>query len=247
MDTSETQQLPSSDHSDRAAHDDINNEAINNAGANNNGVNNVGVGNDGAVNNEVMDKQINPPVIEPALRPSEQNQVRQNDWQANLSAIEALLLQPATQELSYLLKQELQLAHQLQDIMQEEFQAVESQQLEKLEKLTTHKASVLNQLQQSAEARLQWMQQHGLPITSHCLTTVPLSECQQSKAWWQLLATTYEENRQLSSRLADIVLTLKRRTQRKLDLLSGKPSDQVLYNQTGTTQGQQTGRGGIKV
>ncbi len=237
MDTSETQQLPSSDHSDRAALDNINNEAINNAGANNNG----------AVNNGVMNKQVKPPVIEPALKPSEQIQTQQNDWQANLLAIEALTIQPATQELSYLLKQELQLAHQLQEIMQEEFQAVETQQLEKLEKLTTHKASVLNQLQQSAEVRLQWMQQHGLPITSHCLTTAPLSECQQSKAWWQLLATTYEDNRQLSSRLADIVLTLKRRTQRKLDLLSGKPSDQVLYNQTGTTQGQQTGRGGIKV
>lgn len=232
MDTPETQQLPSSDHSDRAALDDINNEAINNAGANNNGV---------------MNKQVKPPVIEPALKPSEQIQTQQNDWQANLLAIEALTIQPATQELSGLLKQELQLAHQLQEIMQEEFQAVETQQLEKLEKLTTHKASVLNQLQQSAEVRLQWMQRHGLPITSHCLTTVPLSECQQSKAWWQLLATTYEDNRQLSSRLADIVLTLKRRTQRKLDLLSGKPSDQVLYNQTGTTQGQQTGRGGIKV
>lgn len=247
MDTSETQQLPSSDHSDRAALDNINNEDINNAGANNNGVNNVGVGNDGAVNNGVMNKQVKPPVIEPALTPSEQIQTPQNDWQANLLAIEALTIQPATQELSCLLKQELQLAHQLQEIMQEEFQAVETQQLEKLEKLTTHKASVLNQLQQSAEVRLQWMQQHGLPITSHCLTTAPLSECQQCIAWWQLLATTYEDNRQLSSRLADIVLTLKRRTQRKLDLLSGKPSDQVLYNQTGTTQGQQMGRGGIKV
>lgn len=120
MDTSETQQLPSSDHSDRAALDDINNEAINNAGANNNG----------AVNNGVMNKQVKPPVIEPALKPSEQIQTQQNDWQANLLAIEALTIQPATQELSYLLKQELQLAHQLQEIMQEEFQAVETQQLE---------------------------------------------------------------------------------------------------------------------
>ena len=171
----------------------------------------------------------------------------QTTYDSLLESIETLVINAATEELSQLLKIELKLAYQLQFLMQKEYQAIEQQQLKYLEELTTDKANILTQLQQDAHNRLQWMQDHGLPITSHCLSTPPLRDCPQCQALWHALADIYQDNRQQSNRLADIVLTLKRRTQRKLDLLSGKPSDAMLYNPSGTTHSQPTGRGGIKV
>lgn len=151
-----------------------------------------------------------------------------------------------TQPLIELMQQEIITAQTVQRLMQDEQQAIKQRQLKTLEQLTTTKATVIKQLQQQAEARLTWLHQHQLPLTAHCLTIPPLSDCESSKVLWQTLADVYADNRQQSEELADIVLTLRRRTQKKLELLRGQINGSPLYNQTGGTQAGNQSLGSVK-
>lgn len=152
----------------------------------------------------------------------------------------------STLPLIEMMQQEIKTAQTVRQIMQDEQHAIEQRQLETLEQLTTKKATVLKQLQHEAENRLTWLQQQQLPLTSHCLTIPPISNCATSQSLWQELTDIYADNRHQSEKLADIVLTLRRRTQKKLELLRGQISGSPLYNQTGTTQSDSKSLGSVK-
>lgn len=132
-----------------------------------------------------------------------------------------------------LLQLEYSVALELTDYLQQEQQALTDNHIELLETLQTHKQVTLSALQQQALQRIDWMEQHQLPLSSECLHSFSSKDAATISPLWKNLANSYQQNQQLSARLSEMVLILRHRTQQKINILHGKKNDSGLYNQSG--------------
>lgn len=132
-----------------------------------------------------------------------------------------------------LLQLEYSVALELTDYLQQEQQALTDNHIELLETLQTHKQVTLSTLQQQALQRIDWMEQHQLPLSSECLHSFSSKDAATISPLWKNLANSYQQNQQLSARLSEMVLILRHRTQQKINILHGKKNDSGLYNQSG--------------
>ena len=132
-----------------------------------------------------------------------------------------------------LLQLEYSVALELTDYLQQEQQALTDNHIELLETLQTHKQATLSALQQQALQRIDWMEQHQLPLSSECLHSFSSKDAATISPLWKNLANSYQQNQQLSARLSEMVLILRHRTQQKINILHGKKNDSGLYNQSG--------------
>lgn len=132
-----------------------------------------------------------------------------------------------------LLQLEYSVALELTDYLQQEQQALTDNHIELLETLQTHKQATLSALQQQALQRIDWMEQHQLPLSPECLHSFSSKDAATISPLWKNLANSYQQNQQLSARLSEMVLILRHRTQQKINILHGKKNDSGLYNQSG--------------
>jgi len=106
-----------------------------------------------------------------------------------------------------------------------------------LQEMARRKSASLQHLSQLANKRLQWMQQHKLPLADEFLQHPSIMHSSTLVELWQQLATWYEKNRQLSQILSEIVLTNRLRVQKRLQILQGKKDQTtLLYNKQGHSQ-----------
>ena len=145
------------------------------------------------------------------------------------------------------LEQEYQLADQLYRLMQQERDALATNDLRALQDLQQQSASAVERLKQQASLRLQWMQEKQLPLASACLDHPSLQAHTPLRTLWQRLEQQYQRNQTLSESLADIVLTARYRTQQKLKILRGQQNDPHLYNDKGEASRLRQGHGYIQV
>lgn len=145
-----------------------------------------------------------------------------------------------------LLVQEQVLAEALNSLLNQEQNALSNDDLESLESLQKHKKTALADLQQQAQQRLQWLEQHQLPISAQCLLEFSQPQQEKLQPLWSQLEEIYQQNQQLSARLSDMVLILRHRTQNKINILHGKTKDTTLYNQQGLPHGAGLGKQSIQ-
>lgn len=151
-----------------------------------------------------------------------------------------------TSELMTLLKQEFASLQQLNQHLKQEKVALEHNDLAQLEALQAQKSTALMLLQQHAEARLQWLTKHELPLSSECLNHFHDEEAAPLMALWQNLADKYDHNQRLSATLSEIVLILRHTTQKQIKILHGQFNDAPVYNQLGKKNGQGLGKQSIQ-
>lgn len=151
-----------------------------------------------------------------------------------------------TADFIQLMDQELATTRHIHDLMNAEQEAIQKQQFKQFQQLTRDKFQQLEQLTQQANSRLTWMKQHELPTTRHIIKSKHLAHCPKSQELWQALADQYEKNRQASQRLSEVILTLRRRTQMKLQILKGQTEQNSLYDQQGQTSQSHMSAGALK-
>jgi flagella synthesis protein FlgN len=76
------------------------------------------------------------------------------------------------------------------------------------------------------------MKEHQLPLSAQCLDTDNL---QALRPLWQQVEAQYQANQRLSTKLSQIVLGVRLRTEQKLKILLGRQNEPYLYNQQGGT------------
>ena len=148
--------------------------------------------------------------------------------------------------LASLLEQELALAVQLHQLMEQEHTALGANDLQALQELQPRSARQVEQLSNLASDRLQWMKDQQLPLAASCLDHPSLQPAANLRRLWQALEAQYLSNRQLSETLAEIVLAARFRTQQKLKILRGQQNDPHLYNGKGEAKNVQKGQGYIQ-
>ena len=152
-----------------------------------------------------------------------------------------------TQHFATLLDQELDIARQIHDLMQQERGAIRANDIATLQHLQYTSSQHLQQLRDHACGRLQWMQQAGLDTPEQCLNHPDIRAAANIGRLWQDLDQQYARNRQLSQQLCDIVLSARHRTVQKLKILRGRDNDPHLYNDQGKENHLNNGRGYIEV
>lgn len=148
---------------------------------------------------------------------------------------------------SELLQQEHDLAVALQKLLQREEKALTSSDLPQLEKQQTQHQMLVNQLQEHAEERLQWMQSNGLPLSSECLQQPAIQQEANISRLWHKLSEQYLLNQKLSAKLSEVTLGLRHRTQQKLNILHGRKNEANVYNKSGKTNSNVQGLNSIEV
>lgn len=148
--------------------------------------------------------------------------------------------------LASLLKQELTLAVQLHQLMEQEQSALGANDLQALQELQPQSAQTVEQLRNQADLRLQWMKDQQLPLAAACLDHPSLQPAANIRRLWQTLEQQYLRNQKLSETLAEIVLTARFRTQQKLKILRGQQNDPHLYNGKGQANHVPKGQGYIQ-
>ena len=149
--------------------------------------------------------------------------------------------------LASLLEQELTLAVQLHQLMEQEHTALGANDLQALQELQPQSARQVEQLRNLASDRLQWMKDRQLPLASSCLDHPSLQPAANLRRLWQMLEEQYLRNQKLSEILSEIVLTARFRTQQKLKILRGQQNDPHLYNDKGKASSLKQGQGYIQV
>lgn len=152
----------------------------------------------------------------------------------------------ASAQFEDLLHQEHMLADALHQQLELERDALAANDLQALQELQQHSAQAVENLRTHAAARLQWMQDHDLPISSECLNHPLVATAANIHRLWYDLEIQYHRNQTLSAALADVVLAARHRTQQKLKILRGQHNDPHLYNNKGTTSGLNHGQGFIQ-
>lgn len=145
-----------------------------------------------------------------------------------------------------LLQQEQQLVVKIHQLLEQEEQALTSNNLAQLEALQGQQQTSVTQLQQHAEQRLQWMQSKELPLSSECLTHPAIAQEESISRLWHSLSEQYIQNQKLSAKLAEVTLGLRHRTQQKLNILHGRKNETDLYNKSGKTNSNAQGLNSIQ-
>ena len=132
-----------------------------------------------------------------------------------------------------LLRQEQHLLDALHKLLLEQQQQLKLNDFTAFEALQPDSAALVTQLQTQCEQRLHWMSEQQLPLSKDCLQ-LPILQCHSDLAEiWHQLDHSYQQNQTLSATLAETVLHLRHRTQRKLDILRGQPDESRLYDNKG--------------
>lgn len=146
-----------------------------------------------------------------------------------------------TAHFARLLSSELDTASELHTLLQQELDALNSGNSAALGELNPAKQQLLMQLRQQASERLTWMSDQQLPHSSECLQRKDIATQPEIIRLWHMLSDAYEHNRDLSARLAEVVLALRFRTQQKLKILHAQHNDPHLYNEKGKASGVSRG------
>ena len=141
------------------------------------------------------------------------------------------------------LQSELELTTALQSLLRQELTAIRDNQLDTLSRLQQHKQQLLQQLQPQANLRLEWLAEHNLPQDNSCLQRPELTAADDIHQLWHQLENSYTDNQQLSLTLSDLVLTMRKRTIDRLNILRGGQNDPHLYNSNGRASGLNKGLG----
>lgn len=144
---------------------------------------------------------------------------------------------------SQLLQSELQLTSDLQQVLELEMAALRANDLGPISELQPQKAELLQQIKQQAAIRLDWLTEHNLPHSVDCLQRPELADQAEIQTLWQQLHDSYSNNQQLSERLSELVLTARKRTIDRLNILRGRKNDPHLYNSSGKASGLNKGFG----
>ena len=148
--------------------------------------------------------------------------------------------------LEALLDEELTLTRDIHGILEQEKSAIGGSDLATLHSLQQTSALRLSQLKEHANARLQWMQSHGLPLNANCLQHPDLAAAANLHRLWTQLEAQYRSNQTLSRQLSEIVLTARQRTLQKLRILRGQHNDPHLYDGKGKASSLKNGQGYIQ-
>ena len=109
------------------------------------------------------------------------------------------------------------------------------------------KSTTLQHLNHCANARLEWMDSHQLPLAEAFLQHPAVQAEPAVAILWQQLADQYRLNRDLSERMGELVLAARRRVQKRLEILHGQSERrQLLYNKQGQRHSLPAGRGYIQ-
>ncbi|GGY39242.1 hypothetical protein GCM10011297_10560 [Bacterioplanes sanyensis] len=144
------------------------------------------------------------------------------------------------------LHDELALNQRLQQLLHQEVDVLRQLQPEQLQPLQAPKQTLLAQIQQTANERLEWMTSQQLPHSPACLEHPDIANQDQILKLWQQLASAYDDNRQLSAQLTELVLVARHRTQQRLQILRGSNNDPHLYNEQGQAKGVNKGQGYVQ-
>ncbi len=148
--------------------------------------------------------------------------------------------------LAHYLNEELALNQRLQLVLLQEVDILREQQPEQLHGLQEPKQTLLAQIQQTASDRLAWMTSQQLSHSPACLEHPAIANHGHIPSQWQQLANLYEENRQLSAQLSELVMHARFRTQQRLQILRGGNNDPHLYNEQGKAKGVTKGQGYVQ-
>ncbi|MDK2779471.1 MAG: flagellar export chaperone FlgN [Pseudomonadota bacterium] len=151
-----------------------------------------------------------------------------------------------TQHFASLLDQELTTARDIHGLMLQEKDALSANDLNTLQQLQQTKAARLQTLKDTAQTRLQWMQDQHLDSSAICLSHPDIRRAANIGHLWQELESQYHSNRTLSQQLSDIVLTARHRTLQKLKILRGRQNDPHLYDNKGNANNLSQGQGYIQ-
>lgn len=146
-----------------------------------------------------------------------------------------------TEHFARLLSSELDTATELHSLLSFELDALNSGNSDALGDLNPAKHQLLMQLRQQASERLTWMSDQQLPHSSDCLKRNELATDTEIVRLWHDLGDCYDNNRNLSAQLAEVVLALRFRTQQKLKILHAQHNDPHLYNEKGKASGVSRG------
>ena len=151
-----------------------------------------------------------------------------------------------TGQLRALILAELAHARLLHHRLTDELTLLRHPNAEALQAAARRKSASLQHLSQLANERLQWLNEHQLPLAEAFLQHPTIQHHADIRSLWQQLAAWYERNRTMSARLSDIVLRNRRRVQQRLEILRGKKQQStILYNKQGQSQLGGTGGGYI--
>lgn len=145
-----------------------------------------------------------------------------------------------------LLEQELDCLSQITKQLNQEQVAIVDGNLEQLETLQPQKNTLLKQLQQQANERLQWMQEQQLPLSNDCLNHFSVDDAKLLSPIWKNLEAEYQHNQILSAKLSEIVLILRHKTQSQIKILFGQLNDNSVYNQQGKENSVGLGRHSVQ-
>lgn len=148
--------------------------------------------------------------------------------------------------LAELLTQELTCAQNMMALLEQEKTALANDDLQALQALQQQSLNELQSLQDQASKRLAWFEQHQFPHSPEFLTHPDVVNAPEIVALWQALEAQYLQNRTMSEKLSDLVLTARYRTQQKLKILRGHENTANLYDEKGQAGNTKPGAGYIK-
>lgn len=146
-----------------------------------------------------------------------------------------------TQHFSTLLQQEIEQVNLVHQLLLKQQAAITTDDLTQLHDAQQQLELALAQLQQTAVIRSEWMQSQGLSLDNSCLEHPELKDSLEITSFWGNLEQAYLKNQELAVSLSDTALTLRLRTQQKLNVLQGKNDEAGLYNKDGKTHQASTG------
>ncbi|WP_430459847.1 flagellar export chaperone FlgN [Thalassolituus sp. LLYu03] len=151
-----------------------------------------------------------------------------------------------TGRLAQMLDEELLLTRDIHGILQQEKEALRSNDLDSLHSLQQSSTLRLSQLKDHAGQRLHWMQTNHLPCNADCLNHPDVAPAANIHRLWTQLEAQYRTNQTLSQQLSDIVLGARQRTLQKLRILRGQQNDPHLYDGKGKASSLNKGQGYIQ-
>lgn len=145
-----------------------------------------------------------------------------------------------------LLEQELLATQHITQLLQQEHEQITEQELDNFEALQAQKKIALTALRQQAQLRIQWLEQHNLPLSASALAHFNDQNTQYLHDLWQQLENSYQQNQQLSAKLGELVLILRHRAEQRIKILYGRTDESALYDQYGQAGNNGRGRQSIQ-
>ncbi|MBV1788848.1 flagellar protein FlgN [Marinobacterium sp. D7] len=144
---------------------------------------------------------------------------------------------PNPDQLHPLVEQGVELLRELQKRLQEERSALESRDLEALQRATSSKESLLAAVQENFTARHNLLSSHGVELSAEgweqYLNSLPQAHALKLSEQWQALSETLEQVQQESRVNQQIILRGQESTERLLNMLQGKNQKSQLYGSSG--------------